>query len=275
MGDPKFPSKHYNTPSHPWQKERIEKESALVHQYGLKNKREIWKASTNVRQMRQQARKLTAATSEQAQKERRLLLGRLDRLGLLDRGSNLEDVLRMDVEKLLDRRLQTQVYLQGLASTPKQSRQLITHGHVTIDGTVARVPGMLVTRMQEKQITYFSGSPLMSDLHPVRPKPRTDADFDTEAAEEEAPAGAQASYEYEPSEADILDSLLPANLDVQIFRALLESNASEHGARMTAMDSATRNAGEMIDGLTLTYNRTRQAFITKELIEIISGAEAL
>jgi small subunit ribosomal protein S4 len=188
MGDPRFPRKHYDTPSHPWQKERIEKENALVHQYGLKNKREIWKASTNVRQMRQQARKLTAAASEQAQKERRLLLGRLDRLGLLDRGSNLEDVLRMDVEKLLDRRLQTQVYLQGLASTAKQSRQLITHGHITIEGTVARVPGMLVTRMQEKQIAYFSGSPLMSDLHPVRPKPRTDADFDTETAEEEAPA---------------------------------------------------------------------------------------
>ena len=188
MGDPRFPRKHYDTPSHPWQKERIEKESALVHQYGLKNKREIWKASTNVRQMRQQARKLTAATSEQAQKERRLLLGRLDRLGLLDRGSNLEDVLRMDVEKLLDRRLQTQVYLQGLASTPKQSRQLITHGHITIGGTVVRVPGMLVTRMQEKQITYFSGSPLMSDLHPARPKPRTDADFDKEATEGEAPA---------------------------------------------------------------------------------------
>jgi small subunit ribosomal protein S4 len=187
MGDPRFPRKHYDTPSHPWQKERIEKESALVHQYGLKNKREIWKASTSVRQMRQQARKLTATASEQAQKERRLLLGRLDRLGLLDRGSDLEDVLRMDVEKLLDRRLQTQVYLQGLASTPKQSRQLITHGHITIDGTVARVPGMLVTRMQEKQIAYFSGSPLMSDLHPVRPKPRTDADFDTEPAEEEAP----------------------------------------------------------------------------------------
>ena len=69
--------------------------------------------------------------------------------------------------------------------------------------------------------------------------------------------------------------LLPRNLAIQIFQALLESAASEHGARMTAMDSATRNAGEMIDGLTLTYNRTRQAFITKELIEIISGAEAL
>ena len=80
---------------------------------------------------------------------------------------------------------------------------------------------------------------------------------------------------FEPEEEDILERLLPRNLAVQVFQALLESAASEHGARMTAMDSATRNAGDMIDNLTLTYNRTRQAFITKELIEIISGAEAL
>jgi F-type H+-transporting ATPase subunit gamma len=84
-----------------------------------------------------------------------------------------------------------------------------------------------------------------------------------------------ASYEYEPDEATILAELLPNNLSVQIYKALLENGASEEGARMTAMDSATRNAGEMIDRLTLTYNRTRQAQITKELIEIISGAEAV
>jgi F-type H+-transporting ATPase subunit gamma len=82
-------------------------------------------------------------------------------------------------------------------------------------------------------------------------------------------------YEYEPEEEEILAELLPRNLSVQVFRALLENAASEQGARMTAMDNATRNAGEMIRKQTLTYNRTRQAMITKELIEIISGAEAL
>ncbi len=82
-------------------------------------------------------------------------------------------------------------------------------------------------------------------------------------------------YEYEPSEEEILKTLLPANISVQIFTALLENAASEQGARMSAMDSATRNAGEMINKLTLQYNRSRQATITKELIEIISGAEAL
>jgi F-type H+-transporting ATPase subunit gamma len=84
-----------------------------------------------------------------------------------------------------------------------------------------------------------------------------------------------AVYEYEPSEEEILKDLLPRNISVQIYRALLENAASEHGARMAAMDNATRNAGEMIKGLTLTYNRTRQAMITTELIEIIAGAEAV
>jgi len=88
-------------------------------------------------------------------------------------------------------------------------------------------------------------------------------------------SGAAAAYEYEPEEEDILADLLPRNLSVQVFRALLENAASEQGARMSAMDNATRNAGEMIRKQTLTYNRTRQAMITKELIEIISGAEAL
>jgi len=97
----------------------------------------------------------------------------------------------------------------------------------------------------------------------------------------EVPEGAKTAdlkggaYEYEPDETEILADLLPRNVAVQVFRAILENQASEQGARMAAMDAATRNAGEVIDGLTLRYNRTRQAQITKELIEIISGAEAL
>jgi F-type H+-transporting ATPase subunit gamma len=95
------------------------------------------------------------------------------------------------------------------------------------------------------------------------------------AADAAAPAAGQAVYEYEPDEEEILKALLPRNLAVQVFRALLENAASEQGARMSAMDNATRNAGEMISKLTITYNRSRQATITKELIEIISGAEAV
>jgi len=93
--------------------------------------------------------------------------------------------------------------------------------------------------------------------------------------EKEAAASAASVYDYEPAEDEILSSLLPRNLAVQIFRALLENNASFYGAQMSAMDNATRNAGDMIRKQTLIYNRTRQAMITKELIEIISGAEAI
>ena len=98
--------------------------------------------------------------------------------------------------------------------------------------------------------------------------------FASEATDDEG-AGDGAAYEFEPDEEEILSALLPRNLAVQVYRSMLESFASEQGARMTAMDNATRNAGDMIESLSLVYNRTRQAAITSELIEIISGAEAL
>jgi len=109
-------------------------------------------------------------------------------------------------------------------------------------------------------------------LRQIIPVQLADEDDEAETAVETGPS---AIYEFEPSEEEILAKLLLSNLNVQVFRALLESSASEHGARMSAMDNATRNAGEMIDDLSITYNRTRQAKITSELIEIISGAEAL
>ena len=100
-------------------------------------------------------------------------------------------------------------------------------------------------------------------------------DFSNSEKEEEKENSSNAIYDYEPDEETILKDLLPKNVSIQIFKVLLESDAGEQGARMAAMDNATRNAGEMIDSLTLKYNRTRQAFITKELIEIISGAESI
>jgi len=101
------------------------------------------------------------------------------------------------------------------------------------------------------------------------------ASDEADSGEEAGSGELKAAYEFEPEESEILEVLLPKNLGVQVFQAMLESSASEHGSRMTAMDNATRNAGDMIDKLTLTYNRSRQAAITSELIEIISGAEAL
>ena len=109
----------------------------------------------------------------------------------------------------------------------------------------------------------------------VIPFPVKEMVVDNETEEKKGIKSENSMYLMEPSEEEILSNILPRNLSVQLYKALLESNASEHGARMSAMDNATRNAGDMLDNLTLTYNRTRQAVITSELIEIISGAEAL
>ncbi|MPY69700.1 MAG: F0F1 ATP synthase subunit gamma [Alphaproteobacteria bacterium] len=148
------------------------------------------------------------------------------------------------------------------------------------DGIASRVTAMfeagefdvctvIYNRFQSAMSQIVTAQQLIPFVAPPPAKDAGDA-----AAEDDAAAGG-AVYEFEPDEEEILAALLPRNLAVQIYRALLENAASEQGARMTAMDSATRNAGEMIENLTLTYNRTRQAYITKELIEIISGAEAI
>ena len=118
-------------------------------------------------------------------------------------------------------------------------------------------------------------SVISQEVTPLQIIPVQLPEYDKPSEAQDKIPGVQASYEFEPSEEEILTDLLPANLNVQIYRALLESLASEHGARMSAMDNATRNAGDMIDDLSMIYNRSRQAKITSELIEIISGAEAL
>jgi F-type H+-transporting ATPase subunit gamma len=121
-------------------------------------------------------------------------------------------------------------------------------------------------------VSVLTQKPTVQQLIPFSLPEAGEAEESEEAAGEE---GVSSPYSFEPEEEEILNALLPRNLGVQVFRALLDSAAGEHAARMTAMDNSTRNAGEMIDGLTLEYNRARQAQITKELIEIISGAEAV
>jgi F-type H+-transporting ATPase subunit gamma len=121
--------------------------------------------------------------------------------------------------------------------------------------------------------SVMSQKPMSQQLIPFRP---VEADYTADSKESaEVSDGTKLFYNFEPDEQEILEKLLPKNLGVQIYRALLDSAAGEQAARMTAMDNATRNAGDMIDGLTLQYNRARQAAITSELIEIISGAESL
>ncbi len=178
MGNPKFPRKKYETPSHPWQGERIKFENDIINKFGLKNKREVWKAQSLIRNFRHQAQLLNARLRMgdlQAEKEKDQLLGKLSNLGLLSADANLNDVLALEIESILNKRLQTQVYLKGLAHTPKQARQFIIHGHVSIGGRKVTIPGYLVKHNEENLIEYNQFSPLTSELHPMRPKPKISA----------------------------------------------------------------------------------------------------
>ena len=176
MGKPKFSRKKYETPSHPWQEDRIKAENELVKKYGLKNKREVWKARTKLSKFRGQARELLAKVKSedvQGKKESEQLLVFLNRLNILPTNSSLDDVLALDIESILARRLQTLSYLKGFANTPDQSRQLIIHGHIAIGNRRVTIPGYLVTKDEEEQIGYTKDSPLNDAMHPARPK----ADF--------------------------------------------------------------------------------------------------
>ncbi len=172
MGDPKKPRRSFDTPSHPWQGERIKAEHELVRTYGLKNKREFWKAQTMLRNLRGQSRELQArlrAGEHQASIETEKLLSKCARMGLLPmEGSTLDDVLALNEEKILDRRLQTLVMVKGLSNTHKQARQMIVHGHVFMDGRRVTVPSYIVKRGEESSIEYNPSSPFTDDLHPMR-----------------------------------------------------------------------------------------------------------
>jgi len=172
MGKPKFSRKKYETPSHPWQADRIKAENELSRKYGLKNKREIWKAQTALRRYRGQARELLAkigGDNPQVKKESEQLLMRLTRMNILPLNSTLDDVLALETEPILSRRLQTLTYLKGLANTPTQARQLISHGHIAIADRRITVPSYMVTKDEESKIGYAANSPLNDLLHPARP----------------------------------------------------------------------------------------------------------
>jgi len=172
VGSPKFNRRTFDRPSHPWQAERIASENELNHKYGLKNKKEIWKAETLLRNFRRNGRLLLARSrskDEQALKEAKQLITRLTNLGFVPEDTTLDGILALDVNVVLGRRLQTLVYLKGLAGTPKQARQFIVHGHVSVNGRTVTVPGYIVSRKEENSIIYAGNSPLKDELHPMRP----------------------------------------------------------------------------------------------------------
>jgi small subunit ribosomal protein S4 len=172
MGDPKFPRRSYDAPSHPWRGERIKAETEICNAYGLKNKRELWKVQAALRNLRNQSKNLQARVrlnDEQARLEAALLLKKCARLGLLPmEGSTLDDVLGLNQEAILNRRLQTLVQRKGLAATNKQARQFIVHGHVSINGRKVTIPGYMVKRDEEENIAFNAQSPISNELHPLR-----------------------------------------------------------------------------------------------------------
>ncbi len=171
MGDPKFSRKTYETPAHPWKGERIKSEKEIVRAFGLKNKTEVWKAETILRNLRKQSRDLQArlrSGDRQAQVEADDLLAKCGRLGYLPVGSDLNDILALKDEDVLSRRLQTIVYEKGLSTTIRQARQMITHGHIFMNGHRVTVPGYLVTRAEEASIEYNPASPYTDEMHPMR-----------------------------------------------------------------------------------------------------------
>lgn len=164
-------TKFYETPNHPFQGERIAEEGGLVGRYGLKNKEELWRAQSELRSYRREARKLLGRAqgdAEAATQEGEEFLQSLRRTGILGDQDGLDDILSLDVTDVLERRLQTVAYRKGLASTPKQARQFITHGHVLVDGGRVTIPSYTVTVGEEDTIAFDETSPLADDLHPAR-----------------------------------------------------------------------------------------------------------
>jgi len=157
MGDPKFSRKKYETPHHPWQKDRIERENELLKKYGLKNKKEVWKAESRLRKLRRQARVLLASTGEETKKEEEELIRKLQRLGILKEDANLDNILELDIQDILDRRLQSAVFRRGLAKTPKEARQMIVHGHIEVSGRKTPFPSYFVPASEENSISVSKG----------------------------------------------------------------------------------------------------------------------
>lgn len=147
--------KKYEKPLRPWDKTRIEEERKILQNYGLRRKREIWRAESILRNYRRLARNLAAKRDKEKEK---ILLDKLFRMGLIKKDANLDDILALTIENILERRLQTLVFKKGLANTSRQARQFIVHGHVAVDGRRSKWPSMIVLISEEKKISFYGKS---------------------------------------------------------------------------------------------------------------------
>jgi len=162
MGDPKKPHKKYSAPKHPWRSDQLSQELYMLGTYGLRNKRELWEVHTELSRIRKQARMLLAEPHEIRAKKEKELLSFLSKMGIVDSKSSLDDVLSLTLENLLERRLQTMVWKKGIALSPYQARQMITHGHIMIGNRIVTRPGYMVKRDEEVRLS--ERSPLRSQV---------------------------------------------------------------------------------------------------------------
>ena len=167
MGDPRKQRRKYEGPRHPWQLDQLEAELKLVGEYGLRNKRELWRLKTMLSKIRGIARSLLGMSEEERRERQMEYLKMLVKLGVLQEDATIDDILDLDVRDLLERRLQTIVYKKGLAKTIHQARQMITHGHILIGDRRVTVPGYLVKRGEEEAISYTPKSPFNKPEHPA------------------------------------------------------------------------------------------------------------
>jgi len=168
MGDTKRFTNKYNTPNHPWKRDRIDLERPLRRTYGLKNGREAWKVATKLKGFKDQIKGFAVMQPKQMEVEREQLSQRLAKYGFLPEDGNLEGVLGYTTEKLLERRLQTVLVRRQLAHTMKQARQFITHRHILVNGRVVTAPGYLVPLSEESSIVFKVNSSLSDEQHPER-----------------------------------------------------------------------------------------------------------
>jgi small subunit ribosomal protein S4 len=168
MGDPRRQKKKYVAPKRPFETERFEQELQLVGSYGLRNKRELWGHKTELSRYRRQARSLLALPQDERKQLEVDLVTKLTRLGVLTAEPILDSVLDLTLENLLERRLQTIVFRKGLACSMYHARQLVTHGHVSIDGAKVSTPKRIITLNEEAQLEYSPKSPLTDNSHPAR-----------------------------------------------------------------------------------------------------------
>jgi small subunit ribosomal protein S4 len=168
LGDPKKKSKTYTTPKRPWNSDALMEELRTIGAYGLRNKRELWKAHTELSHMRGRARDLLSLEPEERVIREQQLVNKLAKRGLVMENGRLEDVLTLSVEDLLERRLQTYIFRRGLANSLFQARQLITHGHIAINNRKVTSPSYQVKITDEETLDYAMSSPYNNPSHPLR-----------------------------------------------------------------------------------------------------------